>query len=533
MKELTIILPFLNEGVEVARTVESILDHTSEDIDIILINDCSDDGFDYMSICLKYKTKYILNSKRCGVARCREKGIEETETKYFLLLDAHMRVYDNHWYTILITALKKEPSTLFCLQSKVLLNICGVIKDFESVPTYGAFIEMKPNGENFLDAYWSLKFLEDQHSDDSNSIVEIPCVLGAGYACNIRYWNSIHGLTGLQNYGLDEQFISLKVWLTGGKCKLIKNVIFGHVYRQIAPYNISGTDIMYNKLLVTKILLPNEYSNSFEDYLKHNHFSEYQRCLSLLEENKDFISGEREYFSNRRARTLEEFLEKNRKVYSVPNFSNMFFEETLASVLSNIPLNIGLFNGKLGVAFIYMLLARKEKNKLYELMADIFIRQIWDACSTETPISFSEGLLGIGWLCEFLYQNQMAVGNPDNILEELDEIIKEMNPAELTDLSFDTGIYGMVAYIYARMVGCSLRKTQIPYGEDFVTDLLAKSEDSLKSDTRNLNKISYLRNLYDTKPLLTKNILLDMICVSKYNKTPICTCIEKLLPEEL
>ncbi|MDR3340889.1 MAG: glycosyltransferase, partial [Candidatus Symbiothrix sp.] len=45
--KLTIIIPFLNEQYEVENTLQSIREHSSDTITIILINDASDDGFDY------------------------------------------------------------------------------------------------------------------------------------------------------------------------------------------------------------------------------------------------------------------------------------------------------------------------------------------------------------------------------------------------------------------------------------------------------------------------------------------------------
>lgn len=530
--ELTIILPFLNEGVEVERTLESLINHTNENLDIILINDCSDDGYDYMAVSKKYGTKYVVNEKRCGVAKCREIGIEKSTTEYFLLLDAHMRVYDERWYAILINLLREEHDTLFCLQSKVLLNICGIIKECESVPAYGAFVEMNPSVENFLDVSWSTQFVK--HMSDGAQTIEIPCVLGAGYACNKQYWNSIHGLKGLRNYGLDEQFISLKVWLSGGRCKLVNNVTFGHVYRQIAPYHIDSVDIIYNKLFIAKTLLPNDYIIKYETCLKNNHSHTYQECLKLLCENKDVIQQERGYFERRLTNKLEVFLKINNDAYFLPDTLNMNFDHVLASVLTGITFDIGLFSGKAGVAFIYMLLARKEQKVLYELIADRYIQQIWNSCTMETSISFSKGLMGIGWLCEFLYQNQMAMGNPDDILTDLDDLVNTINPVKLKNLSLDNGIIGISAYVYARNIGCKMRNTSLPFDKQFLNDIIKTTKNDIDNDDILEKKnIGCIYNLHEPKPKLSKKDFVDMIDASLYKDSPICICIKKLLFEDI
>ena len=50
--DLTCIIPFKNEGIEVDKTIESIL--STSNPKIIIINDNSDDNFDYKYL----KTKY-------------------------------------------------------------------------------------------------------------------------------------------------------------------------------------------------------------------------------------------------------------------------------------------------------------------------------------------------------------------------------------------------------------------------------------------------------------------------------------------
>lgn len=530
-KELTIILPFLNEGAEVDKTLNSIIEHTKEDVEIILINDCSNDGYDYMAVSKKYGTKYIVNKERCGVAKCRDIGIASSETAYFLLLDAHMRLYDNSWYTILITALKNETKTLFCLQSRVLLNICGIIKESESALAYGAFIEMIPDKEQFLNVSWNTKNMFSRSIKDSNQIVEIPCVLGAGYACNKKYWNSIHGLKGLRNYGLDEQFISLKVWLSGGKCKLLNNVVFGHIYRNNAPYNISSVDIFYNKLFLSKVLLPANYSVQYENYLRDNHSKEYKECCCILDMNEELISQERSYYEKIRVRSLDDFLNINNKVYT-PIMVRNNFEQIIAFTLSNVPIEIGLFNGKAGIVLIYILLARRELNVMYELMADMYLQQIWNTCSYDTPISFSRGLTGIGWLCEYLYQNQMAVGNPDEVLTDIDNVMNTINPLKMKDLSFDNGVIGIMAYVYARVVGCKMRGTPIPFDGQLLNNLIEAANNKFDKDMLGINGIAYIHSLDVPRPQLTKHNLIDLIKASSYNNSHICNCIENLLNED-
>lgn len=96
-KRLTIIIPFLLEKEEVEQTLDNMFRFLLDEVDIILINDASNDDSDYRKVAEQYGALYIENEERIGVAASRDKGIELCATPYFLLLDAHMRFYDNRW----------------------------------------------------------------------------------------------------------------------------------------------------------------------------------------------------------------------------------------------------------------------------------------------------------------------------------------------------------------------------------------------------------------------------------------------------
>ena len=111
--DLTIIIPFLNEGEEVALTVESIRKTAGNKVDILLINDASQDGFDYRSVAKNYGTAYLQNETRKGVAASRDLGVEAINTEYFLLLDGHMRFFSDDWHIRIVEAFKQDARSLY------------------------------------------------------------------------------------------------------------------------------------------------------------------------------------------------------------------------------------------------------------------------------------------------------------------------------------------------------------------------------------------------------------------------------------
>lgn len=104
------------------------------------------------------------------------------------------------------------------------------------------------------------------------SVADIPCIMGASYASNKEYWNRIHGLNGLRSYGCDEQLISMKTILEGGSCKIIKNIVFGHIFRILkeVPYKIDSVDYIFNQLYIIELFYPREDKINFFGGLKIN-----------------------------------------------------------------------------------------------------------------------------------------------------------------------------------------------------------------------------------------------------------------------
>ena len=65
-KKLTVIIPFLNEGMEVAHTVASIRQYAADRVEILVINDASNHLYDYEEMLKPYSATYLRNEERLG-----------------------------------------------------------------------------------------------------------------------------------------------------------------------------------------------------------------------------------------------------------------------------------------------------------------------------------------------------------------------------------------------------------------------------------------------------------------------------------
>lgn len=303
--KLTVIIPFLNEKEEVRNTVKSLRENSDYDFEIILINDCSTDGYDYKKVAQDFGTMYIEHSERKGVAASRDEGVNRCDTEFFLFLDAHMRVYQRDWVEIFVRELDKDRKCLFCA-STLNLDKNGV-QNSDNIG-YGSRFDFQD-----LNAPW----MTDMNDKSNDRIIDIPCVMGASYACNKTYWLYLDGLNGLKSYGLDEQLISIKVWLDGGRCRLLKDIKFGHIFRAAIPmpYEIRPKDYFKNILFVTELFFEFEMKLKILNKYRAESGAQFVSEIinELVENEEQFILERKHHYKTIFPYTIERVIDINNR----------------------------------------------------------------------------------------------------------------------------------------------------------------------------------------------------------------------------
>ena len=315
--KLTIIIPFQNENYEVEKTVTSIR-ATANDVNIMLIDDCSNDNYDYQLIANIFGCDFYRTPKNLGVAGARNFGVFKCKTPYFVFLDAHMRFYNFNWDNKIVKLLEENPNRL------ITSNTIYFIKDDNGIysnedgangkhifGTYAASVNMTEPGWEYT-AKWTAKII-----DPNSEITPISCVLGAVYASSRNWWFTIGGLTGLIKYGLDEPLMSIKTWLAGGEVLLIKDWGVGHLYRSKGTYSVSTTQVDHNQLYLIHLFSPDDKIPIYEENLRNRIGNNaFEAAKQLLVENYDKLLDFKNYFFNKVAvHDLNYFLEINDKVY--------------------------------------------------------------------------------------------------------------------------------------------------------------------------------------------------------------------------
>jgi lantibiotic modifying enzyme len=85
--------------------------------------------------------------------------------------------------------------------------------------------------------------------------------------------------------------------------------------------------------------------------------------------------------------------------------------------------NIGLLNGKMGIAIFFYHYSRYTGNMLYRDFAGELIDDIYADVNMDIPFDFENGFCGIGWGILHLFEEKFVDANVDEVLSEMDQNI--------------------------------------------------------------------------------------------------------------
>lgn len=129
MSKVSIVVPIYNAEKYLEKCIKSILGQTFLDIEIILINDGSNDKS--LSICEKYAKNnskiIIINKKNQGCIATRRVGIIKSKSKYITFVDADDWISENA-IEVLYRSIEESQSDISVCNFKKVLGKSGIIK---------------------------------------------------------------------------------------------------------------------------------------------------------------------------------------------------------------------------------------------------------------------------------------------------------------------------------------------------------------------------------------------------------------------
>lgn len=483
---LTVILTFLNEGEEVINTVQSIRKYAGDSVDIIAINDHSYDGYDYYNELSSYRVHYFYNAERKGVAGSRDLGVCLCSTPYFLLLDAHMRFYDNLWVDKIVRQLEQDDRCILCCQTKSLnKDLHGRVFERKNVQvTHGAYIPFMKS--NYLpDIKWKSK-----EGCPGANIEPIPAILGAGYAASKRYWNYIRGVEGLLVYGCDEAYLSLKVWLEGGRCLLLKDVVIGHIYRTESPYMVPTAKYVYNYLFISSLLFPEELrilSFSIARCIDQRIFGE---AIRLLQENSKQVEELKVYYQRIFTIPFEDVLNRNR-ILDIEQENDILRKRALLPFIADfliqkgVTSELGIVCGIMNDVLFFFHYARFTGEERWQRHACVLLdKMLQTVYNQDLSTDFENGLSGIGWGLIYLQQQGfLKTEIIEDVLLKIDRTLGEVDIDTIDTSSFAQGIGGFMWYWVTRLLHSKKQKDKFMLNRVFVEKMMIKVEEVLQQSS--------------------------------------------------
>lgn len=171
--------------------------------------------------------------------------------------------------------------------------------------------------------------------------------------------------------------------------------------------------------------------------------------------------------------------------------------------------NIGLLNGKMGIAIFFFHYAKYINNKLYEDFAGCLIDEIYAEININSPKDFKNGLCGIAWGMEYLIQNNFVQADADEVLEDLDKQILERDVRKISDISLETGLKGIAYYVISR---CENRKkVNSSISKEYIIDLIASLSVNMGKDEESILLSKQLKHILNQEDVPYTNKLLYRI----------------------
>jgi hypothetical protein len=321
-------------------------------------------------------------------------------------------------------------------------------------------------------------------------------------------------------YGSDETYISLKVWLEGGKCLLLKDVVIGHIYRSQFPYPVESLYTLHNRMLIAELLLPRLYAKRVFSLTKSFHLTTYNKVLFLLKDKEMQISQLKSYYNQILKKNFDDFLNLNNLVQKQKNKTVNVDDllEKIASSLTRESLSvndIGLITGKMGIVIFLFHYAAYSSKPLYQELAKAMLKDLINELDINRSISFYSGLCGMGWGIEYLYQHGFTTSDTTEILEQIDKRAMEINPTAVTDISLNNGLGGTVHYVLARLHTINQEYKNNPFDEYFLNHLYLRTKSIIDSRIDGCDSIDVFikfTTYYDSvHKMVEKPVMYDII----------------------
>ncbi|WP_315523535.1 glycosyltransferase [Fusobacterium massiliense] len=271
--KISVIVPIYNSEKYLKKCIDSIVNQTLEDIEIILINDGSKDNSHL--ICLEYQEKFkekikYINNINIGCSATRNLGIKEAKAEYITFVDSDDYI-EKDMYKDMYDLITKEESDIVITGIKCIKNKEIVKKKFIKKMNNISDIFDEKNLINYVYAKIFKKSIIEKENIEFiiNSHYQEDMVFSFMYCLNVKkvsflnklnYNYVLHDMNSVFNLKKrQEVFISYDYLYRYLKKKNVDKRVLRYLYKLFDLYAIGGS----------YVLMSNSKIVSSEDYKKY------------------------------------------------------------------------------------------------------------------------------------------------------------------------------------------------------------------------------------------------------------------------
>ena len=250
--ELSVLIPALNEGPHLRRTVESVRRTVPAATEVIVVDDGSTDGCaDFLRAGSELAVLLLPEpaGERLGAAGARNRAAAVANGDTLVFLDAHVELPAG-WSEALLAVLRD----------------CAIGAVCPAIAVLGRE-QQRGYGLRWHTADLAVEWLPSHGGDAS----PVPLLPGACVAMRRDVFFACGGFDrGLYPWGSEDAELSLRLWRLGYELRVVPAVEVAHLFRDRHPYAVDHRAVVQNQLRVAFVHFAEERLARVIAALKHH-----------------------------------------------------------------------------------------------------------------------------------------------------------------------------------------------------------------------------------------------------------------------
>ena len=440
---LTVVLPFYNDGRAVVDAVASIRRKVGHSVDIVVVNDQSNDGFPYYESLRPYDVDYVYSAEHVGICRSLLLGVGRASTDYILCLDPRYRLLGAGWVGFVCETLSESSGMLLGLRSAEYVGACEF-----------CFSEKDTSG--------LLEF-------EGGRFEDIKGVFSGAWAVEKKRLIRMEPFVELtQNTG-DTSVLLSALYRACVSVAMSKQVYKHKAVDMPCHYSMREEEVIYNQLLVANLFMPAVEKCRTHSLLLSVSKFRYHIASLMINDNAGSIGSAR-------CRLGVQAVEL--PVYA--DFSGGVSGASIPSVAEAMermkPDGWGICHGAAAKLLWFGVYGMTDgamvDGGMCDVPADGIVKNVE---SGSLSVDFRTGLSGVGLALLILDRLSGRCPYDEAVLDCIDRRIESLAPCVFDDFSFMSGLGGVLAYMCRRVDGC--------FSEEFLRTMDSKCVEILNSDS--------------------------------------------------